>query len=248
MDKRRQTAYKCCLGELTKGSFVKGEGLEPGSIITNLGRKVSRIRVLATVVNKFVNDDKTYGFLVLDDSTETLRVKIWQNIKIIENIQIGDLVDVTGKIREYDGELYVMPEIVRKVDANWEILRRAELAEIWQSQKNKIEIIKSAMKQIADQEELKIYVKEKHSIDPEESVAILQNISKSNDPQPKVESASYKDKILNIILTVGGADGADFGAIMEESKLDENIIDSTLNELLESGAIYEPRPGKFKKL
>jgi hypothetical protein len=37
-------------------------------------------------------------------------------------------VDLIGKVREYNAEIYIMPEIVRKItDPNTELLRRLEL-------------------------------------------------------------------------------------------------------------------------
>jgi len=87
------------------------------------------VRILATIVRKFINEDKSYGFLVLDDGTETIRAKAWrEDVELIEKYNEGDIVDVFGRIREFGEEIYIVPEIIIRVDdPNWEILRELEI-------------------------------------------------------------------------------------------------------------------------
>ncbi len=124
----RQPAKKVYISDLLKGRWVKGEGMQPSYIETIAGEKISRARILGTVVQKFISEDNKFGSITLDDTTETIRVKVFKTMKPIEHVNIGDLVDVIGKIREFDDEIYIIPEIINKItDPNIEILRRAEL-------------------------------------------------------------------------------------------------------------------------
>ena len=124
----RMTARKIRIADLTNGRWVKNEGLEPSFIVTQAGMQVSRARIMGTVVSKFVSEDENFASITIDDSTDTIRAKTFKTVKPLDVIQVGDIVDLIGKIREYNAEIYMMPEIVRKIsDPNMETLRRLEL-------------------------------------------------------------------------------------------------------------------------
>jgi len=137
----RQVAKKVQIKTINLGDFVKQEGFNPSYVDVD-GFKISRVRVLATVIDKFVSEDGNYITLTLDDTTDTIRCKIFMNSnfpdstsrqnlinqKVISNIEKGDLIDVIGKIREYNEERYIQPEIIVKIeDPNFEVLRKLEI-------------------------------------------------------------------------------------------------------------------------
>lgn len=124
----RQTAKKVAISSLTRGQWVKNEGMDPSFVVTASGEKVARARVMGTVVGKFVAEDQTFASLTLDDSTDTIRAKIFKGVKPLDTVAVGELVDVIGKVREYNGEVYLIPEVVCKIEnPNLELLRRGEL-------------------------------------------------------------------------------------------------------------------------
>jgi RPA family protein len=128
MPMERMTARKIRIADLTNGRWVKNEGLEPSFVVTQSGEQVSRARIMGTVVSKFVSEDENFASITIDDSTDTIRAKTFKTVKPLDMIQVGDVVDLIGKVREYNAEIYVMPEIVRKIlDPNTEVLRRLEL-------------------------------------------------------------------------------------------------------------------------
>jgi len=121
-DFKRAVAVKMRIIDLNRGKW-DGKFLE-----TRLGEQVSRARLMATVVAKFISEDGRFSTLTLDDSTDTMRAKTWDNIKLFEPVKIGDIMDFIGKVREYNGEIYIVPEIIRKIkDPNLELLRKLEL-------------------------------------------------------------------------------------------------------------------------
>ncbi len=123
---KRQVAVKARAVDLIGGSWTQENGF--GVLETKYGEKISRARVMATVVNKFVSEDGKYIGLTLDDGTETIRVKMWDNFGLVEKIVEGDVVDLIGKVRVYNEEVYLIPEIVYKVeDPNLELLRKVEI-------------------------------------------------------------------------------------------------------------------------
>ncbi|RLJ01347.1 MAG: hypothetical protein DRP10_04275 [Candidatus Aenigmatarchaeota archaeon] len=143
----RQVARKIDIKTINRGNFVQIERKSeedrylPNYIEVN-GMKISRVRVLATVIDKFVSEDGNYATLTLDDTTDTIRCKIFMNsnfsdnlsrqnlidLETINNIEKGDLIDVIGKIKEYNEERYIQPEIIVKIeDPNFEVLRKLEI-------------------------------------------------------------------------------------------------------------------------
>ncbi|MEM1689646.1 MAG: OB-fold nucleic acid binding domain-containing protein [Candidatus Hadarchaeales archaeon] len=123
-------AYKVKAEDLLFGKVEVSE--ESGlSLITPWGIKIKRARLLGTVVDKYVKTDGTYGVINVDDGSGVIRVKVWrEDLKMIENIKEGDIVDVIGRIKERDGEVYITPDVIIKVtDPNFEILRELEILE-----------------------------------------------------------------------------------------------------------------------
>ena len=89
--------------------------------------QVARARILATVMNVFRSEDGNFGSVTLDDGSDTIRAKAFKDLAVLDGVAVGDLVDAVGKVREYNGEIYMMPELIRKVSPDMELLRRAEL-------------------------------------------------------------------------------------------------------------------------
>ena len=125
--RKRATAYKLHTSVLISGKWV--EKPTGRYVLTNSGLEVQRARVMGTVVDKFISSQSDYGSITIDDGTETIRVKGWKNQNsLLNSVQIGDIVDVIGKVREYRGEIYLVPELIINVaDPNWELVRELEI-------------------------------------------------------------------------------------------------------------------------
>ncbi|MCS4541224.1 MAG: OB-fold nucleic acid binding domain-containing protein [Euryarchaeota archaeon] len=127
---RRLTAYKVHVKELINGEFYPSEGeYEPSYLLTPFGLRVSRARILGTVVYKFLADDGNPLFIRVDDGTETIRVWCFEEKRaLLEEANIGDIVDIIGRVKEREGEVYLVGELITKIeDPNWELLRELEL-------------------------------------------------------------------------------------------------------------------------
>lgn len=127
-EKRRLTAQKAAIAEIIRGKFVHMTGFESSYVQTAGGKRLTRVRVLGLIVDRFTSPDQKYATVTIDDGGETIRCKSFVNIKIFDGLTPGDLIEVFGKLREYGAEVYVTPELVRKVDANFETLRLLEFA------------------------------------------------------------------------------------------------------------------------
>ncbi len=123
------TAKLMTNANLVSGEWVQQDGMEPSYVVTKSGEKVSRARIMATVVSKFMSDDGNFGSITIDDGTDTLRAKCFKDLTPLEKAEVGSLVDLTGKVREYNGEVYMIPEIIKRIDdPNYLLLRKAELS------------------------------------------------------------------------------------------------------------------------
>lgn len=137
---KRQITKIARISDINSGIWIKREGLEPSYVEMKTGECVSRVRILGTVVSIFTSEDGNFGSATIDDATDTIRLKVFKTLKPISDLKIGDIVDVIGRVREYNGEIYIMPEIVRKMDdPNFELLRRLQLLKKYRKLEHKIE-------------------------------------------------------------------------------------------------------------
>lgn len=124
----RHTAYKVWIKDLHSNEYGRQEGeFESGYVLINNNR-VSRANIIASVIQKFESEDKNYVSVTVDDGSDTIRLKTWrEDTSLLNNFNIGDLVLVIGKVKKFNEEIYIMPEIVKIVDPNWLLVRKAEL-------------------------------------------------------------------------------------------------------------------------
>ncbi len=130
--KARQTAFKVWVNDLSSGQYIEDNSEFGSNYILIKDNKVSRVNILARVVQKYVSDDKNYVSIMLDDGFGTIRVKSWrEDTNLIINFEVGNVVLVVGRVRKYSNEVYLTPEIARMVDQNWVSVRRTELISMY---------------------------------------------------------------------------------------------------------------------
>lgn len=136
--RKRETAHKIRIGDLLKGSPIFDETPpEPGTQITNprllhvaLGdKKIVRVNLIANVIDKFESQGETkFATLTVDDGSGQIRARVFSDdLHKLENTLQGDTVLVIGLIRSYNQELYILPEIVRKHEPKYLLVRKLEL-------------------------------------------------------------------------------------------------------------------------
>jgi RPA family protein len=246
METRRMTAIKTRIQDIINGEFIKQEGMMPDYILTKWGQKISRVNIYGIITDKFLSEDGNYATITIDDGTGAIRAKTFKDsTKILEDLKIGDTVIIIGKLREYADEVYISPEAVKKItDPNYETLRNLEILRNIVEQKQKIEKIKKITNQFADIEELKAYARKNLKMDEDEIEAIAEILKIKEEYEKK----DYKPIVLELIEKLDKGEGVEMKKILEESKLPENIVETTINELLSSGVLFEPRPGIIKKV
>lgn len=139
MTQLRQTAYKVWIGDLIKAEFVENPGEWDPNYFLIGDRQVSRVNLIASIVSIYENQDKTMKSMDIDDSSGSVSLKAWgEDIKLLDNLEIGDICLIIGRPRKSSGQIFVTPEIVKCVDGNWAKLRKLELEKIY-GKRDKIE-------------------------------------------------------------------------------------------------------------
>lgn len=223
--RQRQTAYKLRIGDLIKGEYFAREGLEPNYI--KVGEKeVSRVNVIATVVNDFSNEDGSYSTMTLDDGSGNIQVRAWkEDVNLISNVKLGDIVMIIGKPKSYNDQIYLIPEIIKKLDNPlWIKLRNLELGKHEPIEK---EVIKRV-----------------NTYSPsEQTPRIVEEMVVEGD-----NSQNSRQKILNSIENLDFKEGAEFSEVIKVSGVNEKEAMIIIDELLKEGEIYQIKAGRLKIL
>lgn len=235
-------SIKSRIVDIVNGKYFAAEKdkMKAAFVITSFGQKISRVNLIATVIDKFIAEDGNYCSLTLDDGTSLIKAKTFKDeVKLLKDFELGDMVLLIGKLREYNGEVYVGAEATRKVlDANFEVLRRFEILQELKKRKVIAEELRNMANQVSE-EELKEYAKGKYGIEGE----ALQFIRETSVVE-KIED--YKPNILEVISSLDDGSGVEINKIFEVANLPESIVENTLNELLANGSLYEPTVGILK--
>lgn len=124
---KRHVAYKFSIGDIISGKIVMdGERFK----LIEIGQKqVSRVNIIANVIDKFIQDgEKKYGALTLDDASGQLRVKVFgEDLAKLEQFTQGDTLMIIGLVRLWNNELYLTPEIIKKKEPSYLLVRKLEL-------------------------------------------------------------------------------------------------------------------------
>lgn len=125
---RRETAKLKEVKDLFKGEYKQSTDINnPHRIETN-SDTFSRVNILATVEDRYMNPDESYGSIQVTDNTATIRIKLFQeDTYYLEGIEKGDLVKVIGKVREDEDGRFILGEIIKKIqDPKYAELRKLD--------------------------------------------------------------------------------------------------------------------------
>ncbi len=236
----RSPAKKVRISDLSNGKYFYGskEEMKPGYVITPFGEKISRVNIIGAVVDKFVGEDGKYSSITVDDGSDAIRVKSFEEFPF-EKIELGDMVRVVGRIKEYNGEIYVTYEMTEKIDdVNFELMSKAEILGGLMKQKKIVDDIKLLSNQV-DEVELKAYAMNTYSIDEEALSVIIESKKKEID---------YKPIVIEVIQKLDEGKGVEIKRLFEILNLPENVIEKTLNDLINEGSLYEPTIGWLRKV
>jgi RPA family protein len=219
---KRQTAYYCTARQLLDGSYVERDGWEPNFVATDAGA-VSRVRVVGVVVD--TNDS---SFLV-DDGSGRLPVRSFDSS--LPSVKAGDVVLVIGRPRLFDGDLYVLSEVARKLpSAKW-------------------------LKYYSDhKDELQRFIPDVPAPDTKDEVSEEKATSSSQVSGEDVpagsdngeKSPNQAEAIIGAIRELDPGDGAPVDEVLSKAGFPE--AEQRLQSLISEGEVFELRAGKVKVL
>ncbi len=124
---KRYTAYKLRIGSILAGKpLLEGDRLKA----LDLGdRQISRANIIANIVDKFIQEgEKKFASLTLDDASGQIKVKAFgDDIERFEAFNQGDTVLVIGLVRVWNNEIYLTPDIIKKKEPSYLLLRKFEV-------------------------------------------------------------------------------------------------------------------------
>ncbi len=255
----RSTARKVKIEDLVKGNYTQTPEGEPNYLETPWDQQLLRVNIIATIVDTFVRDDGGYATIHLDDGSETIRAKSWsEDVEEMTEFEVGDLVNVIGKVREYEGEIHLVPEVIRKIEnSNWELVRELEILE--KRKKLLEEGVEPEFEEEEEEtgmetEEIEITPASEKEIKTEEKpkdLGTVEELGESREPEEEEgpeASEEEKEELLLALDKLEGEDGADISDLADEIGENESKTEEIIGALLNEDKVYEPIAGKFKRL
>ncbi|MFT4343767.1 MAG: OB-fold nucleic acid binding domain-containing protein [Candidatus Woesearchaeota archaeon] len=214
----RQTAKICAISELQTGTYVKQEGWDPNYIKTRKGEAISRVNLVGVVVTVPESTQSVF----IDDGTGRIEIRTYENDSLFTGLTIGDIVIVIGRPREYNGDIFVNAESIRKItNKGWLEYRKKEIQ------------LKNIL--MPDVAEVKSDIPETIAT-PSTSAVSSEEVS--DDELDEVDRVLVKVKELD---TGTGCELQQLYEILPEAE-------GIMNRLLSNGDVYEISPGKVKVL
>ena len=136
----RFPAEKISIQELEEGEYIEEKEQNPNYLLVNKNKKIFRINIIATLVHKELRGSVTS--ILIDDGSGKITLRIFEENKTAFHLEVGDVVQVIGKIRIFNQEKYIFPEIIKKINPVWLKVRSLE--------------VQQDKKQIEKNEELKL--------------------------------------------------------------------------------------------
>lgn len=135
---KRAIAYKLRIGELLRGNQIIDQSqisdldksVKSRLLYLELGdKKIIRVNLIANVVDKFESQGETkFITITLDDGTGQIRARVFgDNLPKFQNVIQGDTLLIIGFLRSFNQELYILPEIVRKQEPRYLLIRKLEI-------------------------------------------------------------------------------------------------------------------------
>lgn len=204
--------------------------------MTPWGEHVTRVRIMGTVIDKFVRDDQNYATLRVDDGSETVSLRGWQEgVKALDKFKVGDTVDAIGRVREFNGEIYIIPELLIPVDdINWELVRELEIIAA------RREALANGVRPQVDRLGPRRLDMPLSQVGDEEAP-----YEEGEEPLPIVPD-DVKKKVVIAIEKLDTGSGVEPMSLARELNMGLAQVTDALRVMFVDGDVFEPTHGKFR--
>ena len=225
---KRATAIRLHARDVAQANYIPAGDANPQTlIITPDGTAASRVMLAGVAKDIYFNRENRFAAFKLRDDTGEVACRFFRDgIEKVESIAEGDLVKVAGKVRHYNGENYVIPEVVRKLDNP-----------LWlQVHALEVKMRSDGKKQAADRNGM-----------AKRGEARSRKKAEENDKEKaEGETTSAEERVLALIRKLDDGGGVKYITLLNESGLPEDELELALSVLMEEGKIYEPKIGRFR--
>ena len=124
---KRNVAYKLKLGEILAGKIIMdGERMK---FLDISGKQAVRVNVIANITEKYIQEgEKRFGSVTIDDGSGQIKLKVFgDDVEKFSQFNQGDTILTIGLLRVWNGEVYVTPEIIKKKDPAFLLIRKLEI-------------------------------------------------------------------------------------------------------------------------
>jgi RPA family protein len=271
----REQAWRLFAGEYNETTCkLEGEGdKDPSYVVSPLGAKVNRLYVVGVLTN--VEDLSNEGEMLrahVSDPTGVFFIYAGQYqpeiLDTLAHMDTPSYVALVGKSRTYEpeeGTIYVSvrPELIKEVDAS---LRDYWILESCRHTKKRIEaVVEAGNMSSPSVDELRrlgydtalaegVIASLSHygPIDIDSYYALIKEALtslKTGDITTSPQIQDIEGQILDLISKNEGDEGIPWEKLVKkgiEEKFEKEIIETTLESLMDKGLIYEPQLGKLK--
>lgn len=137
---RRAIAYKLKIGDILAGKQIIEE--ERFNFLELGNKQITRINIVANVIEKYEGEgERNYVSFTIDDASGQIRIKVFgDDVSRFKEISQGHTIMVIGRLRYFNNELYILPEIIKQKDPRYLLVRKLELEKEKPKQQNKEEV------------------------------------------------------------------------------------------------------------
>jgi len=130
--RKRETAHKIRIGDLLRANqvFEESEAQNKRLQFVELGdKKILRVNLIANIIDKYESEGESkFATVTLDDGSGQIRARVFgEDITKFQNLNQGDTVILIGLLRSYNQELYITPEVIKKQDPRYLLVRKLEI-------------------------------------------------------------------------------------------------------------------------
>lgn len=232
---KRFPAVRCWINHILEGQYVSKDN----SYLTIFG-KVKRVRIVATIIDKRElistqesddnisseekDDVKLNLEFKLDDGTGLIRAILFQvSPDQYHDFIKGNIVDIIGRIGEWNGTPQIYPEIIKQVrEPDFILLRNAEI----------IKKIKSG-----EVQQIPAIIKEVFEIDLSTDEIDINELFEGDKTS---ESGEFKEKIYSLIKKyTNEGKGISFKQLKSTIELSEEDLKNIITDLEMESKIYQ---------
>jgi len=239
---------------------------------------VNKVRIYGVVLSRqdrVSRKGREFTTILLDDGSDTIGLTVWSYptkemidgeekvvynpIDMVENVKNGDILDVIGRVREFNDAFFISPSSVSiQDDIEWEIHRRTQLVRKELEMKNLLAEERNIEDILAIQTQYQISSDDRSGeelsasmdedeIEPFEQPELEENLP--SRPQPEaiaVPEGDLKEKILATLSN--DADKNTIDQISARLGIGQEQISKVINELVTSGEIFDTGKSRYLSL